>query len=59
MPLLSLLSGGFVSLSSPLKPQVSVANQDGGKHTKAVLAEIAGEIAGHGRKVRAHDQPEV
>jgi hypothetical protein len=32
-------------------PQASVANQDRGKHTQAVLAEIAGEIAGHGLKV--------
>jgi hypothetical protein len=40
-------------------PQASVANQHCGKHTQSVLAEITSEIADHGWKVRAHDQPEV
>ena len=40
-------------------PQALVANQHCRKHTQSVLAEITSEIAGYGRKVRAHDQPEV
>jgi hypothetical protein len=36
-----------------------VTYQDCREYTQTVLAEVASEIAGHRRKVRAHDQPQV